>query len=85
MITDSNIIETISLHHLFSSLTANEMQQLLGSATQTALPALDNLFHQGDSANRFYLVLEGHYTVLVLVVRKRWWKCCVRVIPLPKH
>ena len=36
------------------------MQQLLGSATQTALPALDNLFHQGDSANRFYLVLEGH-------------------------
>jgi CRP-like cAMP-binding protein len=60
MISDRSIIDTVLNHHLFSALTETEFNQLLSSAKQTHLPPLENVFYQGDTASRFYLVIEGH-------------------------
>ncbi|CED60464.1 Transcriptional regulator Dnr [Moritella viscosa] len=60
MITDSHIIDTVSAHHLFSALTDAEFQQLFSTAKTCKIEPLENVFHQGDKASRFYLVLRGH-------------------------
>ncbi len=60
MITDSHIINTVSAHHLFSALTDAEYQQLFSTAKTCKIEPLENVFHQGDKASRFYLVLRGH-------------------------
>ena len=60
MITDSHIIDIVSTHHLFSALTDAEFKQLFATAKTFKVEPLENVFHQGDEANRFYLVLRGH-------------------------
>lgn len=60
MISDSSIIETVSNHHLFSALTETELNLLMSKASKISFSPLDNLFHQNDTAKRFYLVLKGH-------------------------
>lgn len=60
MITDNCLIDFISSHHLFSALTDEEFKLLISSAKTFKVEPLENIFHQGDDANRFYLVLQGH-------------------------
>jgi len=60
MITDSRIIDIVSTHHLFSALTDVEFKQLFSTAKTFKVEPLENVFYQGDEANRFYLVLKGH-------------------------
>lgn len=63
MITDSHIIDTVSAHHLFSALTDVEFEQLFSTAKTYTVEPLDNVFHQGDKASCFYLVLQGHLKI----------------------
>jgi len=60
MLSDPKVIDTVLNHHLFSALTKAEFDLLISKSKQLNVPALENVFHQGDKANHFYLVLEGH-------------------------
>lgn len=51
--------ETVRQFNLFADLTVDEVRRLLRGATSRLYPRNTMLFSQGDSANRFYLVLEG--------------------------
>ena len=46
-------------NHLFHSLSDEEMQILLQNAHQISLKKGKFLFHQGQTANRFYFVISG--------------------------
>lgn len=60
MISEQSIIDTVLEHHLFSALTEDEFKWLFSTAQQVKISALENVFHQGESAGRFYLMLDGH-------------------------
>ncbi|MCE9685595.1 Crp/Fnr family transcriptional regulator [Shewanella sp. AS16] len=60
VIKDSQISDLLHSHHLFSSLAETELEQLLRCASVMGLPAHEILFHQGDDAERFYLIVKGH-------------------------
>lgn len=60
MISDSHIIDIVSTHHLFSALTDEELKLLISNAKTFKVEPLENVFHQGDKASHFYLVLKGH-------------------------
>jgi len=63
---DSNILvggnpmqRALGAHHLFSSLAESDLEQLLPVCRLVKLESEESLFHQGASAQHFYLVLSG--------------------------
>ena len=59
MLTDSNTLTALRQHHLFGKLPAAAFHEVCGLAIFRRLDGGDILFHQGDVADRFYLLLEG--------------------------
>ncbi len=59
MLTDSNTITALRQHHLFGKLPAAAFHEVCGLAIFRRLDGGDILFHQGDVADRFYLLLDG--------------------------
>lgn len=59
MLTDSNTITALRQHHLFGRLPAGAFHEVCGLAIFRRLDSGDVLFHQGDVADRFYLLLDG--------------------------
>jgi CRP-like cAMP-binding protein len=59
MLTDSTTLDALRQHHLFDKLPASIFQEVGNLANHRRLDSLDILFHQGDVADRFYLLLEG--------------------------
>lgn len=59
MLTDSNTITALRQHHLFGRLPAAAFHEVCGLAIFRRLDSGDVLFHQGDAADRFYLLLDG--------------------------
>ncbi len=49
----------IAGHSFFRQLSAEHVDALSSCAMQTRFPSDDFIFHQGDVANRFYLIEEG--------------------------
>jgi len=49
----------IAGHSFFRQMSAAHVDALAGCAMQTRFPSDDFIFHQGDVANRFYLIEEG--------------------------
>lgn len=60
MISEPQIVDVVSNHHLFSALTEDEFQTLILKSKSLDIEAFSNVFHQGDVANCFYLVISGH-------------------------
>lgn len=50
---------TIACHPFFHQLRDTHVDALTACAMQTKFPSDDFIFHQGDVANRFYLIEEG--------------------------
>ena len=59
MLTDSNTLTALRQHHLFGKLPAAAFHEVCGLAIFRRLDGGDILFHQGDVADRFYLLLAG--------------------------
>ena len=59
MLTDSSIFDALRQHHLFDKLPSSAFQEVGNLANYRRLDSSDMLFHQGDLADRFYLLLEG--------------------------
>ncbi len=59
MLTDSTTLEALRQHHLFDKLPNSAFQEVGNLANYRRLDSSDMLFHQGDLADRFYLLLEG--------------------------
>ncbi len=59
MLTDSNTITALRQHHLFGKLPAAAFHEVCGLAIFRRLDSGDILFHQGDVADRFYLLIDG--------------------------
>ncbi|CAD5110584.1 Crp/Fnr family transcriptional regulator [Zestomonas carbonaria] len=59
MLTDSATLESLRQHHLFGRLPEAPFQEMCHLAIHRRLENGDTLFHQGDAADRFYLLLEG--------------------------
>ena len=59
MLTDSNTITALRQHHLFGKLPAAAFHEVCGLAIFRRLDGGDILFHQGDVADRFYLLIDG--------------------------
>ena len=49
----------IARHPFFQQLSEDHLSALAGCAMQTHFPKNDFIFHQGDVANRFYLIEDG--------------------------
>jgi CRP/FNR family cyclic AMP-dependent transcriptional regulator len=49
----------IAVHPFFKKLSETHLDALAGCAMQTQFPSDDFIFHQGDVANRFYLIEDG--------------------------
>src|SRR3990167_6239483 len=59
MLTDFTTLETLRQHHLFDKLPESAFIEVGNLANLRRLDSSDILFHQGDTADRFYLLLEG--------------------------
>ncbi|MDM8349987.1 Crp/Fnr family transcriptional regulator [Pseudomonas sp. sp1636] len=59
MLTDFTTLETLRQHHLFDKLPESAFIEVGNLANFRRLDSSDILFHQGDLAERFYLLLEG--------------------------
>jgi CRP-like cAMP-binding protein len=59
MLTDSSTLDALRQHHLFDKLPNSAFQEVGNLANYRRLDSSDMLFHQGDLADRFYLLLEG--------------------------
>ena len=59
MLTDSNTLTALRQHHLFGKLPAAAFHEVCGLAIFRRLDGGDILFHQGDVADRFFLLLDG--------------------------
>ena len=59
MLTDSNTLTALRQHHLFGKLPAAAFHEVCGLAIFRRLDGGDILFHQGDVADRFYLLIDG--------------------------
>jgi len=59
MLTDSNTITALRQHHLFGKLPAAAFHEVCSLAIFRRLDSGDILFHQGDVADRFYLLIDG--------------------------
>lgn len=60
MIGNLELRAKVQQHQLFSSLSLTQLERVFTRASQVHLLPEQILFHQGDSASRFYLVLTGH-------------------------
>jgi CRP-like cAMP-binding protein len=49
----------IARHPFFQQMSESHLDALTGCAMQTQFPKNDFIFHQGDVANRFYLIEDG--------------------------
>lgn len=63
MLTDSATQASLRRHHLFDRLPAPLFQDICCLAIHRRLESGCTLFHQGDTADRFYLLLEGQVTL----------------------
>ncbi|MDP3977095.1 MAG: Crp/Fnr family transcriptional regulator [Pseudomonas sp.] len=59
MLSDSTTLALLREHQLFDRLPDSAFQEVGNLAIYRRLHNLDILFHQGDLAERFYLLLEG--------------------------
>ncbi|MBM7070841.1 Crp/Fnr family transcriptional regulator [Shewanella sp. 202IG2-18] len=59
MIKEPYIKRVVHQHHLFKSLEEAELMRVMNSAALVHLNPNENLFFQGEPANRFYLLLHG--------------------------
>ncbi|MCY1272401.1 Global nitrogen regulator [compost metagenome] len=59
MLTDTENLEALRQHDLFSKLPEAPFQEVCRLAIHRRLESGDTLFHQGDAADRFYLLLSG--------------------------
>ncbi len=59
MLTDSENIQALRRHHLFNRLPETLFSEVSCLAIHRKLDSGEALFHQGDAADRFYLLLNG--------------------------
>lgn len=59
MLTDTTTLDALRQHHLFDKLPAGAFQEVVQLANHRRLNSGDILFHQGEAADRFYLLLSG--------------------------
>jgi len=59
MLTGSAVLNTMRRHHLFSGLAETALQNLAAHTTVKRLPAGCTLFHQGDAAEHFHVLING--------------------------
>ena len=59
MLSDPLILAAMRQHHLFARLPEAAFQEVCSLAIQRRLENGERLFHQGEPANRFYLVMQG--------------------------
>ena len=64
MLSEPAILAILRRHHLFDRLPEQAFQEVCSLANLRRLESGDCLFHQGDSAERFYLVLEGQMKLI---------------------
>ncbi len=62
---DASIEKYLSSHEFFSGLDDDSIKFLAGCAREKRVEKGDVLFRQGDSANKFYLLLNGAVSVHV--------------------
>ena len=60
MIGDLELRAKVQQHQLFASLSPSQIDQVFTCASKVNLHTEQILFHQGDSASRFYFVVKGH-------------------------
>lgn len=63
MLTDSTTQSALRKHHLFDRLPQPLFQEICCLAIRRRLEVGGVLFHQGDAADRFYLLLDGRITL----------------------
>lgn len=63
MLTDSTTRTALRQHHLFDRLPQSLFQEVCCLAIRRRLEVGGVLFHQGDTADRFYLLVDGHITL----------------------
>ncbi|MET0106205.1 MAG: cyclic nucleotide-binding domain-containing protein [Sedimenticola sp.] len=54
-----DIKEVLRGYYLFSSLNEEQIKRITNKARKITIAANSSLFEQGDTANRFFLLLEG--------------------------
>ncbi|AFM34697.1 Crp/Fnr family transcriptional regulator [Stutzerimonas kunmingensis] len=59
MLTGSAVLNTMRRHHLFNGLAETALQNLAAHTTVKRLPAGCTLFHQGDAAEHFHVLING--------------------------
>ena len=59
MLTDSENLKALRKHHLFNRLPEDLLNEVSCLAIHRKLDSCEALFHQGDIADRFYLLLNG--------------------------
>ncbi|MBF7728673.1 Crp/Fnr family transcriptional regulator [Pseudomonas sp. N040] len=64
MLTDPAILAALRQHHLFARLPEPAFQEVCSLANLRRLEVADCLFHQGDPAERFYLLLDGQMKLI---------------------
>lgn len=64
MLSEPNILATLRQHHLFDRLPEQAFQEVCSLANLRRLETADRLFHQGDPAERFYLLLDGQMKLI---------------------
>ncbi len=63
--SDSTAREYLAAHPFFSDMSDEHLDFLASCATDMSAEADSSLFKQGDHANRFFIVREGHVVVEV--------------------
>lgn len=64
MLSEPAILAILRRHHLCDRLPEQAFQDVCSLANLRRLEAGDCLFHQGDNAERFYLVLDGQIKLI---------------------
>ena len=64
MLSDPCILATLRRHHLFDRLPEQAFHEVCNLANLRRLEANDCLFHQGDPAERFYLLVDGQMKLI---------------------
>ena len=66
--SDSNIREEIAGHSFFAGLSPEDLDVIVREASKRRVPSGEVLFHQGERANRFYLINSGNVSVEIPAV-----------------
>jgi len=59
MLTDTAVLSALRRHHLFSGLAETSLQGIAAHTSAKRLPAGFTLFHQGDAAEHFHVLISG--------------------------